>query len=59
MFLAKDLEKTAQHTEDDESVEVVPVPLSLAVDMVLSGEIRDAKTIAALLVTHYILASRR
>ncbi|MCL6474659.1 MAG: NUDIX hydrolase [Firmicutes bacterium] len=59
VFLAKDLEKTAQHTEDDESVEVVPVPLSLAVDMVLSGEIRDAKTIAALLVTHYILASRR
>ncbi len=59
VFLARDLEKTAQHTEDDESVEVVPVPLSSAVDMVLSGEIRDAKTIAALLVTHYILASRR
>jgi len=59
VFLAKDLEKTAQHTEDDESVEVVPVPLSRAVDMVLSGEIRDAKTIASLLVTHYVLASRR
>lgn len=59
VFLARDLEKTAQHPEEDESVEVVPVPLSRAVDMVLSGEIRDAKTIAALLVTHYILLQRR
>lgn len=59
VFLARDLEKTAQHPEEDESVEVVPVPLSRAVDMVLSGEIRDAKTITALLVTHYILLQRR
>lgn len=58
VFLATDLEKTAQHTEEDESVEVVPVPLSRAVDMVLGGEVRDAKTIAALLVTHYILTNR-
>ncbi len=59
VFLAEGLEKTAQRTEEDENVEVVPVPLSRAVDMVLSGEIRDAKTIAALLVTHYILLNRR
>ncbi|GIV19231.1 MAG: ADP-ribose pyrophosphatase [Armatimonadota bacterium] len=59
VFLAQGLEKTVQRTEEDENVEVVPVPLSRAVDMVLSGEIRDAKTIAALLVTHYILLNRR
>ena len=59
VFLAEGLEKTLQRTEEDENVEVVPVPLSHAVEMVLSGEIRDAKTIAALLVTHYVLLNRR
>ncbi len=58
VFLATDLEKTAQHTEEDENVEVVPVPISQAVGLVLSGEIRDAKTIAALLVAHYMLVNR-
>ncbi len=59
VFLAQHLEKTAQRTEEDENVEVVSMPLHRAVEMVLSGEIRDAKTIAALLVTHYILTNRR
>lgn len=59
VFLAQHLEKTAQRMEDDENLEVVLVPLHRAVDMVLSGEIRDAKTIAALLVTHYILLNWR
>lgn len=59
VFLAQGLEKTVQRMEEDENLEVVPVPLRRAVDMVLSGEIRDAKTIAALLVTHYILLNRR
>ncbi|MCS6950643.1 MAG: NUDIX hydrolase [Armatimonadota bacterium] len=59
VFLAQGLEKTAQRTEEDESVEVVPVPLARAVELVLSGEIRDAKTIAALLVTYYLLTSER
>ena len=34
--------------DEDEQVEVVKVPLSTAVNMVLQGEIRDAKTIIAL-----------
>jgi len=59
VFLAQHLEKTAQRMEEDENVEVVSVPLHRAVELVLSGEIRDAKTIAALLVTHYLLANRR
>jgi ADP-ribose pyrophosphatase len=59
VFLAQELQQTAQRTEEDENMEVVPVPLSRAVDMILSGEIRDAKTIASLLVTHYMLANRR
>ncbi|MGC8783929.1 MAG: NUDIX domain-containing protein [Armatimonadota bacterium] len=59
VFLAQHLEKTAQRMEEDENVEVVSMPLHRAVEMVLSGEIRDAKTIAALLVAHYILTNRR
>jgi ADP-ribose pyrophosphatase len=59
VFLAGKLQKTAQRVEDDETVEVVPIPLHRAVELVLQGEIRDAKTIAALLVTHYVLTNRR
>jgi len=59
VFLARDLQPTAQRTEEDENVEVVPMPIHRAVEMVLAGEIKDAKTIAALLVTHYILTNRR
>ncbi len=59
VFLARDLHPTSQQTEEDENVEVVPMPLQEAVDRVLSGEIKDAKTIAALLVTHYVLNNRR
>lgn len=59
VFLAQDLEKTSQQVEDDENVEVVAIPLQGAVEMVLDGAIKDAKTIAALLVTHYILGKQR
>lgn len=59
VFLAQNLERTAQQMEEDENVEVVPMPIGRAVELVLSGEIKDAKTIAALLVTYYILSTRR
>lgn len=59
VFLASGLRRTHQHTDEDEHVEVVPLPLHRAVEMVLDGQIRDAKTIAALLVTYYLLTSRR
>lgn len=59
VFLAQNLERTAQQMEEDENVEVVPMPIGRAVELVLSGEIKDAKTIAALLVTYYILSNRR
>lgn len=59
VFLARDLQPTAQQTDEDENVEVVPMPIHRAVEMVLSGEIKDAKTIAALLVTHYLLSNCR
>lgn len=59
VFLARDLQRTTQQTEEDETVEVVPMSIHRAVELVLSGEIKDAKTIAALLVTYYILSNER
>ena len=44
MYLARGLRKTGQHLDEDEFLDVVPVPLEEAVRMVLSGELPDAKT---------------
>ena len=44
-----------QHLDRDEFLDVVPVPLDRAVEMVLSGEITDAKTQAGVLM----VAARR
>lgn len=49
MYAAKGLSFGEQATDEDEFLEVLRIPLSQAVDMVLSGEITDAKTQAALL----------
>lgn len=50
MFLAKDLEKTVQHSEEDEFIEIVEVKLDDAIDMIRSGKIKDAKTISGILM---------
>lgn len=49
MYLATNLHFSEQNLDDDEFLEVVRMPLDEAVQMVLSGEIKDAKTQAALL----------
>ena len=49
MYAAKGLSFGEQNTDDDEFLEVERIPLDRAVDMVLSGEITDAKTQTALL----------
>jgi len=43
-FLAKDLIIEKQKLEEDEEIEVVKIPLVKAVDMVLTGEIKDTVT---------------
>src|SRR5258708_6307769 len=48
-FAAYDLEKAAQDLEDDEEIEVAPVPLADAIRMIGDGRIQDGKTIATLL----------
>lgn len=55
MYLARDLEFSSQKLDEDEFLDVVKIPLEKAVQMVLSGEITDAKTQAALLKAHIIL----
>ena len=49
MYFAKDLKFSTQHLDEDEFLDVCRIPLEKAAEMVLSGEIKDAKTQAAVL----------
>ncbi len=50
LFLARDLRPAAQALEPDEVLTVEKVPFSAALDMCARGEIRDAKSLCALLL---------
>jgi ADP-ribose pyrophosphatase len=54
LYAAFDLTPVPQQLEHDEIIEVVPTPLARALELVFSGELRDAKSALALL-----LAARR
>lgn len=56
VFLARGLSCGRQQLEKDEVLTVCRVPLRRAVDMIASGEIQDAKTIAALHLAAAFLA---
>lgn len=49
LYLASDLEAKSPSRERDEFIEVVPQPLSWVLGRIREGEIRDAKTIVAIL----------
>ena len=49
VFLARGLKPGAAQPEDDERIEHELVPLSRVLELVLSGKIRDGKTIAGVL----------
>ncbi len=49
LFAAKDITFGQNNPDEDEFVEVEKVPFKTAVEMVMSGEIRDAKTQTAIL----------
>jgi ADP-ribose pyrophosphatase len=51
IFLAQDLIPTRQQLDDDEIIKVVRLPLTEAIEKVIAGEIRDAKTVVGLLLT--------
>ncbi len=50
VYTAYELQKSPLKKDFDENIKVIPVTLSKAVEMILSGKIRDAKTIAGILV---------
>ncbi|AEM37958.1 NUDIX hydrolase [Pyrolobus fumarii 1A] len=50
LYIAEGLKEGKAHPEEDELIEVIRVPLRKAVEMVVNGEIRDAKTVALLLL---------
>jgi ADP-ribose pyrophosphatase len=49
LYLASDLEARNPSREPDEFIEVVPQPLSWVLARIRDGEVRDAKTIVAIL----------
>jgi len=55
LFLARDLQSGDCDPDEDEFLNVVRLPLSEAVDMVMNNEINDAKTISALMMANRIL----
>jgi ADP-ribose pyrophosphatase len=50
LYPATDLRETAQRLEDDELIEVVRLPIERALQMIVEGEIEDAKTIIGLVL---------
>ena len=48
IYLAKNLTKTQQHLDDDEYIDVYAFSVDELMNMIYSGEIVDAKTIAAI-----------
>lgn len=57
LFLARDLAYDRLEPDDDEDITLVTLPLSEAVELVRKGEIRDAKTICALLLAERICSA--
>jgi len=55
VYLAEQLEPTTQQTEEDENVELAPLSLPAVPALIEQGEIKDAKTIAGLLMTLRLL----
>ena len=51
IYAARGLQAGEQHTDDDEFIHVVKMPLEEAVQRVESGEIFDAKSVTAILLT--------
>ncbi|MBQ1988342.1 MAG: NUDIX hydrolase [Clostridia bacterium] len=49
LYAASGLTFGEQHTDEDEFLEVEKIPLEKAVEMIMNGEIKDAKTQAAVL----------
>ena len=58
MFLAEDLTMGELDLDDDEFLDLVKIPLSTLVEMVLAGEVPDGKTQVAVMRVHELLRRR-
>lgn len=59
LYLAQDLTQGDTCPDEDEFLSLVRMPLDEAVSLILSGEIRDSKTICALLMVKEHLAAQK
>lgn len=59
MYLARGLSQAEQKLDADEFLDVKKIPFEKAVDMVMNGEITDAKTQLALLKTKLLLEGEK
>lgn len=58
LYLARKLKFSSQKLDEDEFLNVEKMPFSRLVDMVMNGEISDAKTIAAVLKADKLINSK-
>ncbi|MBQ8435846.1 MAG: NUDIX hydrolase [Oscillospiraceae bacterium] len=58
MYMAGGLEYSEQNLDEDEFLDVVKIPMEKAVEMVLSGEIKDSKTQIGVLKAYHLLNGR-
>ena len=56
-FVARGLTRVCAERDPDEFIEIVEVPVERAVEMIRSGEIKDAKTICGVLMAKGELGS--
>lgn len=59
MFMAKGLKKGDRHLDDDEFLNVYTESLDTLFDLVMKGEIKDGKTIVAVLKVKYMLDNEK
>jgi ADP-ribose pyrophosphatase len=59
LYLAEDLHYGKSHPDQDEFLDVLRIPFARLTDMVMSGEIHDGKTVAAVLKAKIYLEGRQ
>ncbi|MDD3652985.1 MAG: NUDIX hydrolase [Desulfotomaculaceae bacterium] len=54
LFLATGLTQKEQNLDDDENIDVEPVPFEHAINLIWEGAICDAKSVAGIFAAHYL-----
>ena len=59
IFLARGITPGQATPDEDEHIELVPTPLSHALDLMAAGKLHDGKTIVGLSLLHQALLANR